>query len=161
MPTKSWKIWDNHQIVVPWNWAQNAVSVKQRITWDDRITQVNSIKLQLFVVVSNDYTKFMADLNGVNVAFLNWSMGGGTGSKTALVDITPINGDNEITFIGAKEFANPSEVTFTVTASIVMDYTGIDPHTGPGGIEGTIQEYGGYAVVVAAVIAVIALVARR
>ena len=154
MPTKTYEIFRNKEVVVPWNWSKNAVSIAKDITWDEKNTTISSVKLRTTIKPSEGYTKAWIELNYTEVGFMSWVLGDNS-LKSSEVDIigSIVNGSNFFNIVVAKEFANFNEVKFVLSQQVVISYEGKEPVEKP-----SLQKYLEYAVagigVTAAVITV-------
>ena len=132
MPTKTYEIFSNKEIVVPWNWDKNAVSIAKSVTWDENNTTILSARLLITVKPSEGYVKAWFELNTTEVAYFSWALGDNL-VKSGSSDIIGVllNGSNYFTAVPAKEFGNVNEVTFLISEQVVIDYEGEDPVAKP------------------------------
>jgi len=128
MPTKTYEIFRNKEVVVPWNWSKNAVSIAKDITWDEKNTTISSVKLRTTIKPSEGYTKAWIELNYTEVGFMSWVLGDNS-LKSSEVDIigSIVNGSNFFNIVVAKEFANFNTVSFIITEQVIIEYEGTEP----------------------------------
>lgn len=130
MPIKSYSIWNLAELKIPELWSRDGMSVKKSITWSEERTTLLSARLDINIDPDTGYVKAWLEHN-LNEVQRWWWMIGDSAPKSDSVDVigTLYNGSNLFRFVGAKEFANPAKVVFTVTASLILEYDGTEPET--------------------------------
>ena len=132
MPTKTYKIFENREIKVPWNWSKNSISVSKNITWDEKDTTIISAGLRFTVDPSSGHVKALVEHNYNEVGRFNWVLGDAT-PRSGEFDIIGVlsNGSNYFKVIVAKEFGNLATVIFVVSVTVVITYEGKEPDIKP------------------------------
>lgn len=132
MSTKTYKIFENREIKLPWNWSKDAVSIAKNIVWDEKVTKIISARLRLTIKPSAGYVKAWTELNYVEIGRFSWILGDNS-VRSDEFDIVGVlvNGSNYFKVVVAKEFANISGITFVVSEEVVITYEGKEPEVKP------------------------------
>lgn len=132
MATKTYKIFENREVKLPWNWSRDGISLAKNIVWNEKDTVINSAKLRLTIKPSSGYVKAWTELNYMEVGRFNWSLGDNS-LRSDEFDVVGVlvNGSNYFKVIVAKEFANASGVTFVVSEEVILTYEGKEPEVKP------------------------------
>lgn len=128
MPTKTFKIFENREVKVPWNWSKNSISVSKNITWDEKVTTITSARLRFTVDPSSGHVKAWVEHNYNEIGRFNWILGDAT-PRSEEFDVVGVlvNGGNYFKAIVAKEFGNLATVKFIVSVTVVITYEGKEP----------------------------------
>jgi len=132
MATKTYKIFENREVKLPWNWSRDGISLAKNITWDEKNTTIVSAKLRFTVKPSRGYVKSWTELNYVEIGRFTWSLLDDS-LRSDEFDIIGVivNGNNYFKVIVAKEFANIDAVNFMVSEEVVITYEGSEPEVTP------------------------------
>jgi len=154
LPTKTFKIFENREVKVPWNWSKNSISVSKNITWDEKDTTIISAGLRFTVDPSSGHVKAWVEHNYNEIGRFNWILGDAT-PRSEEFDIVGVlsNGSNYFKVVVAKEFGNLATVKFVVSVTVVITYEGEDPIIKPDWQK--YLEYLAYGSVVAASVVVV------
>lgn len=143
MPSKTYKIFENREVKIPWNWAKNSISIAKNITWNEKSTTITSAKLRFSADPNSGYVKASVEHNYSEVGRFTWGIGDST-SKSDEFDVVGvlINGSNYFKAVVAKEFANLATIKFIVSITVVITYEGDEPE-----IKADWQKYLEYAAI--------------
>ena len=132
MPTKTFKIFENREIKVPWNWSRVGISLSKNITWDEKGTTITSAGLRFTVDPSSGHVKAWVEHNYNEIGRFNWALGDST-PRSEEFDIVGVlsNGSNYFKVVVAKEFGNLATVKFVVSVIVVITYEGKEPDIKP------------------------------
>lgn len=132
MSTKTYKIFENKKIKIPWNWSKNAISIAKNITWDEKNTTVTGAKLRFTADPDVVYMKAWTELNYNEIGRFDWAPGDST-PKSDEFDIVGVlvNGSNYFKVVVAKNIFNFRTVIFVVSVTVVITYEGKEPDIGP------------------------------
>ncbi len=136
MVTKTYNLFDNMRINIPWYGARETVSLAKNITWDSKTTEITSAKIRLTVKPSRGYVKAYVELNYIEAGRFTWALLDSE-LQSEQFDIigTIVNGSNFISVTVAKDFGNVDPVVFIISADIVLTYEGDEPEEGTDWIE--------------------------
>ena len=132
MATKTYKIFENREVKLPWNWSKNSISVSKSITWDEKNTTITSAKLRFTIDPNAGYVKAWVEHNYSEIGRFIWALGDST-PRSEEFDIVGvlINGSNYFKVVVAKEFGNLATVKFVVSVTVVITYEGDEPDIKP------------------------------
>jgi len=154
MPTKTFPIFENRKIHVPWNWSKNGAEVSKSITWTEGKTTVIGAKLRFTVDPNVGYTKAWVEFNYSEIARFHWALGEKSPQSEEFDVIgNLVNGSNHCKIVGAKEAGNTSDVVFYISVSVVLTYEGDDPDVEPDWMR--YLKYGAYGVATAAGVVIV------
>jgi len=128
MVIKTYKIFENKEVKLPWYGAKDVLNLVKNIDWDENNTTIISAKLRLTVKPSGDYVKVWTELNYMEVGRLTWGLFDDA-YKSDEFDVVGVlvNGSNYFSITVAKEFGNVDAVSFMVSENIVVTYEGDEP----------------------------------
>jgi len=128
MVVKTYKIFENREVKLPWYGSKDVINLVKNIDWNENDTTIISAKVRLTIKPSRSYVKAWAELNYIEIGRFTWSILDDL-FKSDEFDVIGVitNGSNYFSVTVAKEFANVDAVSFMISEDVVITYEGTEP----------------------------------
>lgn len=132
MATKSFKIWTDKILKIPWHGGSTDDAVKKEVSWDAEKTVIDGAELRLSARASGN-TQIYIYMNGNEIVNIRWAPVDDMQVKGAVEDVSGvlINGGNNFEVRFDKLTLWPFDVSITFTLELIITFSGEEPDVKP------------------------------
>jgi len=132
LPVKTYRIWIDKELSIPWYAGSTNDNRKIRIVWDEKRTEILSARLEI-IARGNGRTNLKIRVNDNVVSHFHWEIWEDMATKSDDVDIVSLlaNGDNLFIADFYKDFLHPFDVRCVFSVILKVEYEGESPEERP------------------------------